>query len=411
MNCIIIQILEMFIFITRIPVKAYVTKRWWFILKRFFLVAFLLIITGVFVASNIYTFIPIYQSISDSIDITIEKAVLGGSVFSFFYAIGLLTFGPLSERVGRKKVIVSGLFFSIVTTWLVGFSFNEASLYVFRGLQGIALGSFAPVAFAYTFEIFPVRHQTLVLALINSGFLIAGILGQLISSSITYFYGWEYVFYSFAVIYLVLFIGSLFIYPSVPVTKEADASFFQDFYKIVKNPSIVICYIITFSILLSFISFYDGIGQYLNGVDEQTLFKIRAIGLIGASLSLFTGKLVQQFGDRRTLLIGLSLATTSLLCLLMSKTPGVIAVLSIPFVASISLLFPSIISLVGKLGEHARGSAISIYSFTLLTGASFGPIIASALDFPILLVSLIGVFIFNIALSMRLKLSYEKGYH
>ncbi|WP_245864078.1 MFS transporter [Fredinandcohnia onubensis] len=383
-------------------------------MNRLFLVAFMLIITGVFVASNIYTLIPIYPNISASINITIEKAVLGGSIFSFFYAIGLLTFGPLSERIGRKKVIVSGLFFSIVTTWFVGFSFNEASLYVFRGLQGIALGSFAPVAFAYTFEIFPVRHQTLVLALINSGFLIAGILGQLMSSSITYFYGWEYVFYCFAGIYLVLFIGSLFIYPSVPVMKKADASLLQDFYKIIKNPSLVICYIITFSILLSFISFYDGIGQYLkgrHGVDEQTLFKIRAIGLIGASLSLFTGKLVQQFGDRRTLLIGLSLATTSLICLLMSKTPGVIAVLSIPFVASISLLFPSIISLVGKLGEHARGSAISLYSFTLLTGASFGPIIASALDFSILLVSLIGVFIFNIALSMRLKLSYEKGYH
>nr|WP_304213290.1 MFS transporter [Fredinandcohnia onubensis] len=380
-------------------------------MNRLFLVAFLLIITGIFVASNIYTLIPIYQSISDSIDITIEKAVLGGSIFSFFYAIGLLTFGPLSERVGRKKVIVSGLFFSMVTTWFVGFSFNEVSLYIFRGLQGIALGSFAPVAFAYTFEIFPVRHQTLVLALINSGFLIAGILGQLMSSSITYFYGWEYVFYSFAMIYLVLFIGSLFIYPSVPSMKKAGASLFQDFYKIIKNPSLVKCYIITFSILLSFISFYDGIGQYLNGVNEQTLFKIRAIGLIGASLSLFTGKLVQKFGDRRTLLIGLSLATTSLLCLLMSSRPGVIAVLSIPFVASISLLFPSIISLVGKLGEHARGSAISLYSFTLLTGASFGPIIASALDFPILLVSLIGVFIFNLALSMRLKLSYEKGYH
>ncbi|MEK5443814.1 MFS transporter [Fredinandcohnia sp. FSL W7-1320] len=383
-------------------------------MKHLFLVAFLLIITGLFVAANIYTFIPIYQSISDSIHISIEKAVLGGSIFSFFYAIGLLTFGPLSERVGRKKVIVYGLFLSIVTTGLVSFSFNEASLYVFRGLQGFALGSFAPVAFAYTFEIFPVQHQTLVLALINSGFLIAGILGQLMSSSITYFYGWENVFYCFAGIYLVLFIGSLFIYPSLPVTKKDDASLLQDFYKIVRNPALVICYIITFSILLSFVAFYDGIGQYLNeqhGADEQTLFKIRAIGLIGASLSLFTGKFVQRFGDRRTLLFGLILATTSLIFLFMSQTPGLIAILSVPFVASISLLFPSIISLVGKLGEHARGSAISLYSFTLLTGASLGPIIASTLDFPILLVMLIGVFIFNIAMGLRLKFSYEKGYH
>ncbi len=378
-------------------------------LKRLFFVASLLIITGIFIASNIYTLIPIYQNVSDSLNITVNQTVFGGSIFSFFYAIGLLTFGPLSERLGRKKVIVYGLLISAVTTWLVGLSFNQMSLYLFRGLQGLALGSFAPVAFAYTFEVFPVRHRTLVLALINSGFLVAGILGQLISSSITFFYQWEYVFYNFAGIYLVLFVCGIFIYPSVRVTNQAGASLLQDFHNIGRNSTLLICYGITFTILFTFISFYDGIGQYLHeeySIDPQTLMNIRAFGLIGAFLSLFTGKLVQNFGDQRTLLFGLSLGTLSLFSILLSETPTIMAILTIPFVASISLLFPSIISLVGKLGEHARGSAISIYSFTLLTGASFGPIIASVLDFTVLLMTLIGIFLFNIALTMRLKTPY-----
>lgn len=376
-------------------------------MKRLLFVAFLLIITGVFVASNIYTFIPIYQNISVSIDITIEQAVVGGSVFSFSYACGLLFFGPLSEKIGRKKVILFGLILSFLATGLIGFSFNNKSLYLFRCLQGFALGSFPPVAFAYIFDVFPLRYRTLVLALINCGFLFAGILGQLISSSITYFYRWEYVFYCFAIIYFILFISSFFILPTVPVAKQAAASLFQDVSKIIKDPSIVICYMITFSILLTFIAFYDGIGQYLleeYSINQLTLFKIRAIGLIGASFSLLTGKLVRHFGDRSTLLIGLYLVAFSLFFLVFIRTPLIISIMSIPFIAAISLLYPSLISIIGKLGEHARGSAISLYSFTLMAGGSLGSLLASRLDFPLLVVILIGLFILNISLCMRLKL-------
>ncbi|MEH7235549.1 MFS transporter [Bacillus sp. JJ1562] len=376
-------------------------------MKRLFLAALFLIFTGVFVASNIYTFIPIYQSISDSIHITVEQVVVGGSIFSFSYACGLLFFGPLSEKIGRKKVILLGLILSFLATGLVGFSFNDKSLYLFRSLQGFALGSFPPVAFTYIFDVFPLRHRTLVLALINCGFLFAGILGQLISSSITYFYGWEYVFYGFAIMYLVLFMSGLFFLPTVPVAKQECASLFQDLCKIIKNPTLVTCYIITFSILLTFISFYDGLGQYLQeeySINQKKLFKIRAIGLIGASFSLLTGKLVRHFGDRRTLLLGLCLVAFSLINLLFIRTPVMVAIVSIPLVAAISLLYPSLISIIGKLGEHARGSAISLYSFTLMTGGSLGALLASALDFSILLVSLLGLFTFNIALSLRLKI-------
>lgn len=375
-------------------------------LKRLFLVAFLLVMTGTFIASNIYTLIPIYGPISDSLGITVNQAVIGGSIFSFFYACGLLTFGPVSERVGRKKVILYGLLFSFLTTGLVGLSFNEETLYIFRGLQGFALGSFAPVAFAYTFEVFPVRHRTLVLALINSGFLIAGILGQLVSSSITSLLGWEYVFICFAGFYLLLFICGVLVYPSVPLSNLEGTAFVQDLYKLVKNPSLLLCYIITFSVLLTFVSFYDGLGQYLleeYNINQQTLFKIRAVGLIGALLSLFTGKLVQQFGDRRTLLIGLGLVVFSLVFVLFASKPGLLAMLTIPFVAAISLLFPAIISLVGKLGEKARGTAISLYSFTLLTGASIGPLLASFLSFPTLLIVLTLIFVINILLLYKLK--------
>jgi MFS transporter, YNFM family, putative membrane transport protein len=87
-------------------------------------------LTGILIACNIYTFIPIYEDIAQEFHISTGKAVYGSSFFTFLYAVGLLTFGTVSDKVGRKKVLVIGLFLSAVTTLLVALSFNEWSIYI-----------------------------------------------------------------------------------------------------------------------------------------------------------------------------------------------------------------------------------------------------------------------------------------
>src|SRR5690606_40453359 len=46
----------------------------------------------------------------------------------------------------------------------------------------LPISSFAPVTFLYVFELFNGKERTMWLALINTGFLTAGILGQLAAS-------------------------------------------------------------------------------------------------------------------------------------------------------------------------------------------------------------------------------------
>ncbi|WP_113926606.1 MFS transporter [Bacillus sp. P14.5] len=154
----------------------------------------LLVTMGIFVACNIYTLIPMYEAVAVSISIRAEQVVLAGSIFTFCYAGGLFLFGGISDVVGRKTVIVFGIGISALATGAVALSGDEWSLYLTRGLQGFFLGSFAPVAFAYCYELFESKKRTLLLALINSGFLAAGILGQIISSSLSGWFGWQTVF-------------------------------------------------------------------------------------------------------------------------------------------------------------------------------------------------------------------------
>jgi MFS transporter, YNFM family, putative membrane transport protein len=375
-------------------------------LNRLHVVAVLLIITGIFIASNIYTLIPIYLEVATGINSSIEQVTYGSSIFSLCYAVGLLSFGPLSEKIGRKKVLVYGLLFSSVSTIFVGFAFNEWSLYFFRGIQGVALASFAPVAFAYAFDLFTSRKRTLVIALINSGFLMAGILGQLLSTLFTKSFGWEYVFFIFGVVYFLIFLLGILVLPVPTTTRKSTNSILAEMAVLLKNKKLLQCYGIAFTLLMSFVAFYDSLGRFLTyelQVNDNILFLIRSVGLIGTILSLFTGKIIANIGETKTLTVGYLLALISVILLLFIKSLVFIAIISILFVASISLLIPAVISLIGTIAKTARGAAISFYSFALLTGASIGPILTSLFSFSLLLSCLAGIFVSNIFIVISIE--------
>ncbi|KAB2335498.1 MFS transporter [Bacillus mesophilum] len=373
---------------------------------RLQVVGLLLIVTGVFVASNIYTLIPIYSEIAHGIHASEEQIIWGSSIFTVCYAFGLLLFGPLSEQYGRKKVIVSGLLMSGLSTLLVGLSFNIESLFIFRGVQGFFLGSFAPVAFAYIFELYSDEKQrTLILSLINCGFLVAGIFGQIVSSALTLFYGWEIVFYVFAFFYIALFAISNKIHIKTAVYPGQGFHIFKVLTIPFLNKQLFNSYLITFTLLLSFIAFYDSLGRMLSadGFTDEELIIIRTIGLVGTILAVFTGKIIEKLRLKMTMIVGILLCLSCLLLFtLFSEYPVMITVLSIPFVASIALLIPSVISFIGSAAKTQRGLATSFYSFSLLIGASLGPVLAAHLSFTFVITVLLVFFCCNLFLVLKM---------
>ncbi|WP_080846371.1 MFS transporter [Cytobacillus gottheilii] len=373
---------------------------------RLHAVGLLLIVTGVFVASNIYTLIPIYSEIAIGVKSSEEQIIWGSSVFTVCYAIGLLLFGPLSEQYGRKKVIVLGLLMSGLSTMLVGLSFNLESLIVFRGVQGFFLGSFAPVAFAYIFELYEKEKQrTLILTLINCGFLVAGILGQIVSTALTLFYGWEIVFFVFAVIYVTLFTFSHKIHIKTAISPAQGFHIFKVLAVPFSSKQLFNSYLITFTLLLSFIAFYDSLGRMLStdGFSDEALILIRTIGLAGTILAVFTGRIIEKLHLKKTMIIGILLCLGSLvLFIVFREQPVMITFLSIPFVSSIAMLIPSVISYIGSAAKAQRGLATSFYSFSLLMGASLAPVIAAHLSFTFVMTVLLVFFCCNLFLVLKM---------
>jgi len=371
------------------------------------LIGMLLVTAGVLVASNIYTLIPLYSSIRYSFSTSEQVISFASFIFTFCYAFGLLCFGPISDKIGKKTVMTWGMLFASTSTFLIYVSSNLFQLYVFRGIQGFALASFAPVAFSYSFDLYTPKARTFWLALINSGFLAAGIIGQLISSVINSYSSWFEVFLFFSVCYFMLFVCFLTYLPNTKNTNVySKENVFIIMYKLLTDPLLRNCYLIVLTLLFSFVAFYDAMTSLQLSPSE--LFFIRSVGLIGVILSIFTGQLIEKFSYLRTLNIGILLALISV-CSLMTLTSTMwMGIFSIVFVSSISLLIPTLITLIGDLSGKNKGKALSLYSFILLLGASFSSIVANILSYTYVLFVLLMIFIIHLYLSYIIQKFLKK---
>lgn len=334
------------------------------------------------VLSALYFTVPIVTVISSEFEVSTTTAALSGTAFSLFFACGCLVYGPLSSRLGRKKVMVAGLLGLAAATLLTVKAQSFTELLLLRCLQGATASTFSPVALTYAGEMFPEGRRVSVIGYISTGLLMSGIVGQVASSALTYWLGWQSLFLVFGIAYMLLVISFILFLPEAP--KAGLASMPNNVYGTSNtrfaSKSLLFCYFITFTVLLCFVGAYSALEFYLSKapflLDESAILAIRAAGIAGMLLCPFAGRLCNRYGKPIILRIGLTLAVGGLLLLGIMKQPLLYALVSIVFVSGIALVVPSLIALIGELGRERRALATSLYTFILFVGASLGPIAA-----------------------------------
>src|SRR6266496_6523913 len=98
-----------------------------------------LFLAPAFIFANMYTTQAILPVLSRDFHISAPAAGLTVSLLVLAVAIGSLFYGPLSDRIGRKRVMVGASFLVLIPTLLCGFAPNFAVLVVLRAMQGLLM--------------------------------------------------------------------------------------------------------------------------------------------------------------------------------------------------------------------------------------------------------------------------------
>ncbi len=150
--------------------------------------------------------------------------------------------GPLSDRVGRRPVLLTGVVFFIVTCLGTLLTQTIEQFIVMRFLQGMSLCFIGAVGYAAIQEAFSESLSIKLMALMANITLIAPLLGPLAGAAFIHYAPWKAMFGLFA---LVSFFAWWGLWRSMPETAPRDGQSFSlrrvlgDYQQVITNKRVV----------------------------------------------------------------------------------------------------------------------------------------------------------------------------
>lgn len=118
-----------------------------------------------------------------------------GSYALFGMMAGALIFGPLSDKIGRKKAITICVVLFSGFTVLNGFARNPTEFGICRFIAGLGIGGVMPNVVALMSEYAPKKIRSTLVAIMFSGYSVGGMLSAGLGMVMLPSYGWQSVFF------------------------------------------------------------------------------------------------------------------------------------------------------------------------------------------------------------------------
>jgi len=137
----------------------------------------------------------IIPTITAELGFTSNQAGLLSSITIFGMMLGAFIFGTMSDKMGRKNIIVFCVFLFSAFSFMIGFIESFYLFAIFRFLTGIGLGGVMPNAIALMTEFSPKRFKNTMVTIMFSGYSVGGILAAAVAIILLPILGWESTFF------------------------------------------------------------------------------------------------------------------------------------------------------------------------------------------------------------------------
>jgi ACS family hexuronate transporter-like MFS transporter len=141
---------------------------------------------------------PLSPFLKDAFDLSNAQIGLLISATAVTYAPSLIVAGWLVDRVGVRRMLISGTLIAAGSVLLLFFADSYASLLALLAVSSIGAGFIFPSAISAVMRWFPLRERATAIGVNQTAINVAGILGAATLPTIATDFGWQYGFLAIA---------------------------------------------------------------------------------------------------------------------------------------------------------------------------------------------------------------------
>ena len=333
-----------------------------------------------------YTRVPVVPLYARSFGADALQVGMINSAFLFMAGIVSLPLGVLSDRLGRKRLILAGLALCAASSFLLCFSTSTSEMIEVYLLFGISMGMFGPTMMSYVADITPATHlgraygwYTLAL---NGGMSVGPAIGGLVAEWL----GFRPVFVLSGIALLVLFWIAFFFLPHarhVVINRPTNRDTMALVKGLSKNAPLLACWLVSLGSCFAF-------GMYVTFIPlhahEQGV-NPGQIGLIFATQALFNalsripfGRLSDRVSRRSNLVVaGLIGVTVAIAGFGIASSMFELILCAAALGVSIGVGFTALGALISEVVKaDSRGLAMGGYNSSIYLGMMLSSLVMGA---------------------------------
>jgi DHA1 family bicyclomycin/chloramphenicol resistance-like MFS transporter len=244
-------------------------------------------------------YLPALPTIASELGSTQRIVNLSLVLWFVAFSVNLLVCGAISDKIGRKPVLLTGLVVFVASSIMCAFAQSAEQLILYRILQGAGASAPSAMSLAIVRDRYDSDLRKLIFAYIGMILMVVPMLAPTLGAAILEFSTWEFIFISQGLLSAIPLFFALFFKESIQ--QKSDSGYlkqFSRFFTLIKNKNYIKT-TSTMGLLISpfyaFLAFSPTAYITLFGLSESlygVFFAVNAVSAMAGSFacSRFVGK-------------------------------------------------------------------------------------------------------------------------